>query len=206
MHFPALLLSLLPLFVTTPAFGQVFIDASASTGRGVNATTVRLTGTLLTPLPGLPAGFYTADFLWDPNLLCLVPAAIVTGPAGPFLPNLTGTYSLNLTTTQTNCANPTLNGTSTAVGTVRLTQRGDTVTGFGGTVSSNGAVNGVGVDAIVSASAAAGQIQLLSTLGILGSGTVSSTVGPTLNLSYNGSFPAVGCQFTGSGVASKVAP
>ena len=188
------------------AYGQVAIDASTSTGRGVNATTVRLTGTLLTPLPCCAPGGYTVDFQWDPSRAVLMPVAIVTGPAGPFLPNLTGTYSLSLTTTQTNCANPTFNGTFSAVGTVRLTQRGDTVTAFGGTVSSGGAVNGVGVDAVVTASAATGQIQLLSTLGVLGSGTFNSTVGTTLNLSYSGSFPAVGCQFTGTGTAPRVAP
>ncbi len=188
------------------AYGQVVIDASTSTGHGVNATTVRLTGTLLTPIPCCAPGAYTVDFQWDPSRAVLVPVAIVTGPNGPFLPNLTGTYSVSLNTTQTNCANPTFNGTFSAVGTVHLTQRGDTVTGFGGTISSGGAVNGVGVDAVVTTSAATGQIQLLSTLGVLGSGTFNSTVGTMLNLTYGGSFPAVGCQFTGTGTASRVAP
>lgn len=194
------------LVLPSSVYSQVVIDASQSVGRGIDATTVRLTGTLLTPLPCCPPGGYTLDFQWDPARLVLVPTTIVTGPAGPFLPNLTGTYSLSLTTTQTNCADPTLNGTFSAVGTVRLTQRGDTVTGFGATVPSGGAVNGVGVDAVVTASAATGQIQLLSTPGVLGSGTFNSTVGTTLNLSYSGSFPAVGCQFTGIGAASRVAP
>lgn len=50
-----------------PVSGQVLIDMSASAGLGVNAIAVRLTGTLLTPLPGLPAGDYTVDFQWDPS-------------------------------------------------------------------------------------------------------------------------------------------
>ncbi len=44
------------LLGTPSAYGQVAIDASTSTGRGVNATTVRLTGTLLTPIPCCAAG------------------------------------------------------------------------------------------------------------------------------------------------------
>jgi len=204
---PALLL-LLSVFAATPAFGQVFIDASTSTGRGVNATTVRLTGSLLTPLPGLPAGPYTVDFQWDPSLLCLVPATIVTGPLGPFLPNLTGTYSVSLTSTQFGCANPVFNITASASGTMRLTQRGDSLSGFGGVFfPATGAIDGVGVEAVVSAASVAGQLQLLSTQGLLGTGSVfSAIVGSTLNLNFTGSTPAVGCQFTGSGVASKVAP
>lgn len=208
MRRPVLFLALLLLFVTTPAFGQVFIDASTSSGRGVNATTVRLTGTLLTPLPGLPAGPYTVDFQWDPSLVCLEPVAIVTGPNGPFLPNLTGTYAVSLTSTQFGCANPAFNITASASGTMRLTQRGDSLTGFGGVFfPATGAIDGVGVEAVVSPGSATGQLQLLSTLGLLGIGTVSSTIaGSTLNLSFTGSTPAIGCQFTGSGVASKVAP
>ncbi len=202
------LLSLLSLFVATPAFGQVFIDASTSSGRGVNATTVRLTGTLLTPLPGLPAGPYTADFQWDPSLVCLVPAAIVTGPLGPFLPDLTGTYSVTLTSTQFGCANPLFNITASASGTMRLTQQGDSLAGFGGVFfPSTGTIDGVGVEGVVAPGSVTGQLQLLSTSGLLGGGSVFGAIaGSTLNLSFTGSTPAIGCQFTGTGVASRVAP
>ena len=190
------------------AYGQVAIDASTSIGRGVNATTVRLTGTLLTPIPCCGPGGYTVDLQWDPSRAVLMPVAIVTGPNGPFLPNLTGTYSVSLTTTQTGCANPTFNRTSSGVGTVRLTQHGDAVTGFGGVFfPTSGALDGVGVEAVVTAAALTGQLQLLSTQGLLGTGALTSTVGETsLNLSFAGSIPAIGCQFTGTGVASRVAP
>jgi len=191
----------------TLTFGQVLIDTSSSIGRGVDATTVRLTATLLTPLPGLPAGGYTADFQWDPLALCLAPVEIVTGPAGPFLPNLTGTYSVSLASTRFGCANPLLNQTSSAVGIMRLTQHGDSVTGFGWAVApGGGSPSGVGIEAVVTATNVTGQFQLLTTQGLLGTGTMTSTVGTVLNLSFTGSYPAIGCQFTGSGAASKVAP
>jgi len=207
MRRPTLLL-LLSLFVATTAFGQVFIDASTSTGRGVNATTVRLTATLLTPLPGLPAGGYTADFQWNPSLLCLVPTTIVTGPLGPFLPDLTGTYSVSFTNTQTGCANPTFNGTALGIGSMRLTQKGDILDGFGGVLfPSTGSVNVLGIDGVVTPAVVSGQIQLLTTQGILGTGTLASTIsGATLGLSYAGSIPAIGCQASGFGMATRVAP
>lgn len=196
------------LLAAMPAYGQVAIDTSTTTGRGINTTTVRLTGTLLTPLPCCAPGQYTTDFQWDPNLAALVPVAFVTGPNGPFLPDLTGTYSLSLTMTQTNCANPAFNGTFSGIGTVRLTQHGDSVTGFGGVFyPATGDLDGVGVEAVVTASAATGQFQLLNSLGLLGTGSFTSTVGgTTLSLTSSGSFPAIGCQFTGSGLAARTAP
>lgn len=190
-----------------PAYGQVAVDFSASTGRGVNTNTVRLTGTLATPAPCCAPGEYTADFQWDPFGLVLVPVAIVTGPTGPSLPNLTGTYNLSLTATQT-CTNPSFNGTFLGSGLIRFTQRGDSVRGFGGVFFPvTGNIDGVGVEMVVTPTGATGQIQILTEQAILGTATVTSTVGSsTLNLGFSGNFPTVGCQFIGAGVAAQVTP
>lgn len=197
------------LLLAPPTYGQVSIDLSGSTGRGVNANTVRLTGTLLTPLPCCPPSAYTADFQWDPNLACLFPSAVVTGPNGPFLPDLTGAYVFNGTTMQTHCTNPTLNGTFSNTGIFHLTQRGDVLTGFGLLVFPHfGEVDSIGIDAVVTASAATGQIhQLLTNSGLLVKSSFTSTVDrPTLSLTSAGSVPALGCQFTSTGTASLAVP
>jgi len=205
MRRPTLLLSLLPLLLATSAFGQVLIDTSNSRGRGVNATTIRVNGSLLTPLPCCPAGDYTVDLQWDPTLVALVPVNIVTGPVGPVVPSLGGIYNANLTLTQT-CANPALNGTFGGTGLLRLAQRGDFLTGFGGVVfPAISAVDGFGIEATVTASAATGQVEVVTQNGNLGTGSFTSTVGvPTIGFNFSGSIPASACQFSGSGNASRL--
>lgn len=59
----------------------------------------------------------------------------------------------------------------------------------------------------MTASAATGQLQILNRLGLLGTGSFTSTVGgTTLSLTASGSFPAIGCQFSGTGLASLAGP
>ncbi len=195
----------LSLLVAPVAYAQVLIDTSNSRGRGVNATTIRVNGSLLTPLPCCPAGDYTVDLQWNPTLAALVPVNIVTGPAGPVVPSLGGIYNANLMLTQT-CTNPALNGTFGGTGLLRLAQRGDFLTGFGGVVFPViSAVDGFGIEATVTATAATGQVEVVTPNGNLGTGSFTSTVGvPSISFNFSGSIPGAGCQFSGTGNAARL--